>query len=197
MRERTIYHSKRRLKTANRQINKRYIYRVVTIIVIALTTTICTAGNSPSEYELKAAYIYNFAKFVEWPSDTFSSSSSPIIIGIVGDDPFGRALEDAVAGKTANDRKLEIKRFKNASELRKCHILFVCDSEERRIAAIVKEVAVWNTLTVSDIQSFAERGGIIEFINKNNKVRIEINNDNAKRNGLRISSKLLKLADIV
>jgi len=170
--------------------------------VIMWAAVICAANapaiaSSPSEYEIKAAFLYNFANFVEWPSKTPADASGILIIGIYGDDPFGETFEQTIAGKSVNRRKLEIKRFRSIHEIKPCHILFVSSSEEGRFGRILDAVKDWHVLTVSESDSFIRSGGIINFIVEEKKVRFEISTENARKAGLKISSKLLKLAKVV
>ena len=150
-----------------------------------------------SEYEVKAAFLYNFAKFVEWPEESLPEDDTPIVIGVLGQDPFKAILEETVRGKQAQKRDVEVKRSATAQDMRRCHIVFVSPSERSRLAetlAAFKDSAV---LTVSDIDGFAEQGGIVSLTKDKGKIRLEINVDAAKRAGLKLSSQLLKLATIV
>ena len=153
------------------------------------------AQNRPlTEYQLKAAFIYNFAKFVEWPPEAFPSASSPLIIGIVGDNPFQDNLEQVVENKSINGHKFQVKRFKSLADVRSCHILFVSATERKRLAEILRAVRGAPVLTTSDLDYFLSAGGMIQFLMEGNKVRFAINDSTAKEAGLRISSKLLNLA---
>lgn len=163
------------------------------------------------EYQIKAAFIYNFIKFVDWPKEKVAESNEPAIIGIVGKDPFGNAFAP-VKDKEDKDRKVLIKRFKPIEELkksgekdksllereidslRKCHLLFICSSEEKSINEIINLVKDYSVLTIGDMQGFLESGGIINFITEEKKVRFEINVTAAKRAKLKIRSQLLRLA---
>jgi len=149
------------------------------------------------EYSLKAAYLFNFTQFVEWPSNSFISPDAPIVIGVLGEDPFGGALDQAIKGKAVHGRSFELKRFKQIGEMRGCHVLFVCASEAARLPEIFLAAQKGGILTVSDIDRFAERGGIINFYKENNKVRFKINLNAAERAGTKISSQLLRLGTIV
>jgi hypothetical protein len=150
----------------------------------------------PSEYDLKAAFVYNFIKFVEWPSSAFSRADAPITIGILGQDPMDEALE-SLKSKTAQGRKLTVRRFAKIGDLEKCHVLFVGKSERESLAVVLKQVRDSGVLTIADIRGFAAAGGIVNFINVENRISFEINTDAADRAGLRVSSQLLKLAKIV
>jgi hypothetical protein len=147
--------------------------------------------SSPTEYEVKAAFLYNFANFVEWPPESFPDDKSPIVIGVVGEDPFGESLDATIKGKTANGRKITCKRFKRISDVDTCHILFVTSAEKRPLP---KGPGI---LTVGEDKGFTKRGGVINFTLEDNKVRFEISTENAKKAKLKISSKLLKLARTV
>jgi hypothetical protein len=149
------------------------------------------------EYQVKAIFLYNFVQFVTWPAAAFADAHTPITIGILGDDPFGPFLEAAVRGEVVDGRLLAIKRFKRLEEAIDCHMLFVSKSETGRLSQILAAVQGRSILTVGETAVFARQGGMINFITVDNKVRYEINVDAAKRTHLDISSKLLRLANIV
>jgi hypothetical protein len=153
------------------------------------------AGPS-REYLVKAAFLYNFAKFTVWPAKTFADPSTPLRLCLLGKDPFQGAL-DSLAGKTVRKRKLEIHRLAKTSGLGKCHLLFVSASENKRLATILKVLRGMPVLAVGDMPNFAHSGGIINLKTVRNKVRFEINITAAKRAHLKFSSKLLRLAEIV
>lgn len=159
----------------------------------------CVWGQStgPTEYQVKAAYLYNFSRFVEWPNSTFEKSESAFVIGVLGEDPFGTMLDSLVQGESVQGRRLVIRRLASREEAVKCQILFVSDSEEGRLSEILKELAGKSILTVSDIRSFTRLGGAIRFTVEGNRVRFEINVAAAQRARLSVSSQLLKLARIV
>jgi hypothetical protein len=150
----------------------------------------------PSEYQVKAVFLYNFAQFVEWPPSSFPNDQSPIIIGILGENPFGSFVENAVAGEKVNGHPLAVYRFKTVEEIKTCHILFINKSESDQ-ASIFSSLKGKQILTVSDSPDCLKQGGIIRFVTKNNKINLQINLDNARADNLVISSKLLRLAEIV
>jgi|ERR1043166_225637 hypothetical protein len=157
------------------------------------------ASNS-SEYLIKAGFIYNFAKFVEWPGNSFSQADSPIVIGVLGTDPFGNVLDRIVEDKKIGSRGFVVRRFKwgkDLKDLKECKILFVSVSEKAHIDEIVQSVKGLPILTVGETPSFAERGGIIRFTLEDNRVRFEVNVDAARQAELNISSRLLTLAKII
>jgi hypothetical protein len=151
----------------------------------------------PTEYEVKAAYLYNFAKFVEWPPEALAGGAEPFVIAVVGNDPFGRTLDDLLATKTVQDRPLAIKRVATPEEAVRAHVAFVSASEQARLPRILQVLKNTSVLTVGDMPEFAERGGMIGFRMDGQKVRFDINPEPAEDARLRMSSQLLKLARIV
>ena len=149
------------------------------------------------EYQVKAIFLYNFAQFVTWPATAFADERTPITIGILGDDPFGPFLKEAVRGEVIDGRALTIKRYKRVEEAIDSHLLFISKSERGHLAQILADVQGKSILTVGETEAFAHHGGIINLITVDNKVRYEINLDAARRAHLDISSKLLSLAKIV
>ena len=150
-------------------------------------------NSQPSEYQLKAAFIFNFAKFVEWPRQAFADPKSPLFIGVLGENPFGGDLEQAVHGKTLNQRPIMVKTCRTMDEGKKCHILFVSSSEKARLGEILKDLSGTNVLTVGETDNFIQSGGIISFFWEGNKIRFEISGEAAKKAGLKVDSKLLGL----
>ena len=146
-----------------------------------------------TEYQLKALFIYNFPKFVEWPAQAFATGEEPFVIGIIGENPFGTALEDTVKGKSTNEHPFVVKRVRTPAEARRCHILFVAESDRKRLSELLNALKGASVLTVSDVDNFLELGGMIRFYMEGKRVRFEINNEAAKSARLKISSKLLQL----
>jgi hypothetical protein len=149
------------------------------------------------EYRLKAAVLYNFAKFVEWPKESFSNLRDPIVSCIMGQSPVGVALEREAGGKMIDERKFIIRNVSDLHHLAGCQILFVSSSERNRLRSILDEVAGRGVLTVGETDGFASRGGVVNFKLAGNKIRIQINVEAAQRERLRISSRLLSLAELV
>ena len=154
-------------------------------------------GQAVDEYQVKAAFLYNFAKFVEWPPQAFRSASAPLAICVLGQNPFGRSLEEAVDGKVVEDRKLVVRQFADVRQVSGCHILFVSSSERKSLRAILEDLKESGVLTVGETEGFTTEGGVISLVLEGDRVRFEINLDAAGRQKLRISSKLLSLARIV
>ncbi|MEM7308098.1 MAG: YfiR family protein [Planctomycetota bacterium] len=155
------------------------------------------AERDQKEYQLKAAYLYNFANFVEWPAARFEKANSPIVIGVVGEDPFGPILERTFRDKKVGKRGFEFRRFKSVKELAPCHMLFVSRSEKRDFAAIVEHCRPRSILTVTDGDGFMGRGAVINFFIEKKIIRFEVQTDEAKRFKLSVSAKLLQLARVV
>ena len=150
-----------------------------------------------SEYLIKAGFIYNFANLVQWPSNSFAQPTSPIVIGILGEDPFGTILDRVLEGKKVNGRAFLVKRLKSVLDLKECHIVFVSSSEMTHLVEAIHSVKGMPILTIGEIPGFAKRGGIINLILEDNKVHFEVNVEAAKEADLNISSRLLALARIV
>lgn len=149
------------------------------------------------EYQLKAVFLFNFAQFVAWPPTAFTAPDAPMIIGVLGEDPFRKTLDDTVRGEKIDGHLITVERYRRLDDLRPCHVLFICKSEFGRLDQILAVLKGKPVLTVGDVEGFAVRGGMIRFVNDNNKVRFRINVEAAKAANLTISSKLLRPADIV
>src|SRR4051812_18080644 len=156
-----------------------------------------TAAPQSPEYLIKAAYLYNFAMFVDWPPEAFPASGAPIVIGVVGTGPFGWALDRMVLDKRINNRPIVVERFKLGDDVRRCQILFVSPSESAHMGDVVQKVGSQAVLIVGDESDAVIRGGTIAFTVRNDKVGFEINLTAARRARLTISSKLLNLAQVV
>jgi uncharacterized protein DUF4154 len=148
------------------------------------------------EYQVKAAFLYNFAKFVEWPPGTFANSGDPIGICIVGQNPFGSALENMVQGKKVGERVFEVRRLPDTQQTKGCQILFIGAGEWKRVRALLDALKGAPILTVGETDDFTSFGGVIAFQLQGPRVRIQIALESAERARLRISSKLLSLAEI-
>src|SRR5258708_569261 len=149
---------------------------------------------APTEYEVKAAFLYNFAKFVEWPSRARPNKGDAFVIGILGQDPFGKDLEDQLNGKAVQDKKLVFIRLSNFQEASGCQVVFISSSKADDLGTILGTLRGPPVLTVSDMDRFVQRGGMVGFPIEDNRVRFNINLAAADQAGLKISSQLLKLA---
>lgn len=152
------------------------------------------AQSQPSEYDLKAAFLFNFAKFVEWPPDAFAETNSPIVIGILGNNVFGDTLEKIINDRKVNNRGFQFVHFDSSSEATNCQILFISTSEKNDFAKIIGTLHNASILTVSETDGFLKAGGMINFLIEGKNIRFQISDEAAKKARLKISSKLLSLA---
>lgn len=168
---------------------------VASLLLAAILVAVpaAPAQEAATEYDLKAAFLYNFTKFVEWPADAFHDDRSSLRLCVLGEDPFGESLR-AMAKEEVAGRKLMVLSVAAMNDPAGCQILFVSRSERRRMPRILAAVREAPVLTVGDTAGFLEQGGIINFILQGSRVRFEINQESAERVGLRVSSKLLRLA---
>jgi YfiR/HmsC-like len=148
------------------------------------------------EYEVKAAFLLNFAEFIQWPPGAFPEADAPLVIGVLGNDPFGSALEETVRDEKVQSHKLVIRRAHHVEDLDGCQMVFVCKSE-RHVPELLARLDSRPVVTVGDSEGFARHGGTIDFYLEQNKVRFEINPESARQNGVKISSRLLALGRVV
>ncbi len=169
------------------------------VMSLLLGTVLLVHAGEPAfdEYQVKAAYLYNFAKFVEWPQSTFANSNDPIGICIVGQNPFGSTLEDMVKGKKIGDRAFAVWRLRDTQQVSKCQILFIGAADQKRIRAWLEALKGADILTVGETEDFTAAGGIIGFRLDGTRVRMQVALETAEHTRLRISSMLLGLAEIV
>ena len=156
------------------------------------------ADSTPTkEYQLKAAYLLQFVRFVEWPAGTFASDNTPLRIGVLGEDPFGGALDEMARGQTVRNRPIVVQRAQRGDDLVDCQMIYLGRSELDRVGNDLAIFSAHAVLTVSDLDHFASHGGDIGFYPDARKVRFEIAPANAQRHGLKLSANLLSLARIV
>ena len=173
---------------------------VLLVLSVVLTLAVSTPAVAQREAEinkLKAAFIFQFANFVEWPEEALGDDGDPFVICIVGNESLGEILKGAVRGKSVRGREVEIRTMDGSSDLTSCQIMFVDDEDRRDVPRVIDEYATQPVLTVGDSDDFTSEGGIIRLYPEASKLRIEINIDAAERAGLKISSKLLSLAKVV
>ena len=169
----------------------------VLVLLVSLTSPNTIAQGVANEYQVKAAFLYNFAKFVEWPDGTFANSTSALTVCVLGKDPFGKVLDDAILGKRIAEHPAILARGKRIQDLPECQIVFVSASDSPQLPEILRALHGRKVLVVGETENFAGSGGAIEFVLEANRVRFAINTDAADRAGLKVSSKLLALATIV
>lgn len=157
-----------------------------------------TAAPVPSrEFQIKAVFLFNFAQFVEWPPRAFADAQAPLVIGVLGEDPFGSLLDETVRGEKMGSHPLVVRRYRHVADIADCHILYISRSETDRLEPIMAALAGRSVLTVGDMESFARHGGMVRFVMENHRTRLKINVEAARAADLTISSKLLRPAEIV
>ena len=154
-------------------------------------------NETSKEYQVKAVFLYNFTQFIEWPPEAFAQPDAPLVIGILGPDPFGKYLDETVQGEKINGHPLVVQRFNTLAEIARCQILFVNTDEKSQWKQIFEYAKAQHVLTVGDVTNFSKQGGMIRFFPEENKIRIRINLTSVKNADLKVSSKLLRLAEIV
>jgi YfiR/HmsC-like len=175
----------------------------ITFCVLVSAALLLIEGDLPAqvdsskEYRVKAVFVYNFAHFIAWPPNAFSTANAPIVIGVLGDEPFASDLDQLVRGETANNHPLVVQRYQEIGQIKTCHILFVSRSVTKQLEEILANLRSRSVLTVGDSENFAQRGGMIRLVTENNKIRFRVNVEAAKAANLTISSKLLRAAEIV
>jgi hypothetical protein len=157
-------------------------------------TLILPVQSAPAaEYQVKAVFLFNFAQFVEWPASAFAQSQTPLVIGVLGQDPFGSYLDDTVRGEKVNNRPLTVRRYRRLEEIQTCHVLFISGSEAERMDQILASLKYRKIITVADAEGPAGARVMIRFVTQQNKIRLRINPEAARAANLTISSKLLRL----
>ena len=181
-------------------MTNRYLAALISIAILVGAAIPLSSARAKKpllyEYRIKAAFLYNFAKFIQWPESAFIDPESPVFICILGQDPFMGALQ-SIAGKTIRGRRIVISHSKNVMAVKGCHILFVAESEKSRIKHTISKFKGSPVLTVSDMDNFVKADGMIGMVRVDNKIRFQINLVSAQDSGLTISSQLLKLAQNV
>lgn len=175
----------------------RFIARLVTTAMALAIAWGSGPGAPLEEYQVKAAFIFNFTRFVEWPAGTFSAPNEPLAVCILGQDPFVRTLEATVAGKMVDARPLVVRGIPSPKQANGCHVVFIGSNESKHVTAVLSGVAGPGVLTIGDSDIPGGTGAAITFLLEGGKVRFDINVDAAERAKLRISSRLLSLAHSV
>ena len=165
---------------------------IVLLFSVVPSVLLFAQQQHPTESQVKAAYLYNFGKFVRWQSDRVTTPD--MLICVLGKDPFGPILDATVKGESIDGRKLTVKRISKVQDATQCSILFISSSEESQLGPILVAAQRFGALTVSDIPRFAEHGGVIGFVSQQDKIRFEVNRDAAEKSHLALSSELLKVA---
>jgi hypothetical protein len=181
---------------AARTGSNRWLGRLLTVALLLMVVSPGSAADS-KEYQLKAAFIYNFTKFVEWPAHRFPETNSPIIIGILGKNPFNDELEKIIKDRNVNGHGIVVKNIISPAEATSVHLVFVSAGEEEKWEGVLKSFQKTAILTVGESEKFAASGGMINFTRQADKVRFEINQDSTDEAGLKVNAQLLKLATTV
>lgn len=171
--------------------------RAIISLLILLTAASAAELGSADEYEIKAAMLLNLTRFIEWPAAKLGDSAAPFVIGIIGNDPFGRDLDKLLNGKAVNGHPVQIVRMTANQHVESCHILFVSRGERKRFEEMAATLARASVLTVGDGDRFTSGGSVVGFVIRDNRVQIEVNLGAAQRHGLVVSSRLLRLATVV
>lgn len=174
-----------------------HFYRAVLILLFALFPTRSPAAPPAKEYDVKAVFLFNFAQFVEWPENAFANKDSPLVLGVLGNDPFGASLDEAVRGKSVDSRPMEVRRFRSVEEAKDCNILFVGASEMTQLPSVLEALKENYVLTVGETDRFAREGGMIGFVEREGRIRLLVNLKAVQAAKLTVSSKLLRVAEIV
>jgi hypothetical protein len=170
---------------------------IAALVCVFFASSSALGQQRPSEYQVEAAYLYNFGRFVEWPAKGNADQTSSFTICVLGEDPFGQALDATVAGETVGNQKVVTKRISSPQMSGDCQILFVSSSEANRLNKIIEALDKTAILTVSDIPQFSQRRGMIQFVLEENRIRFEVNLTATQRAGLTLRSELLKVATVV
>jgi len=175
---------------------KRARWLIISILLLSNGMQLSAQTSISPEYQVKAVFLFNFAQFVDWPAKAFPEPQAPMIIGVLGNDPFGAYLDETVRGEKVNGRPLVVQRYRRVGEIKNCHVLFISQSETDRLEQILTSLKGRNILTVGDRDDFTARGGMILLFNEKNKIRMRINLEAVAAANLVISSKLLRVAEL-
>jgi len=183
--------------TVRRRPSRLAVTTLTALLFVAGARWVSAQGNASSEYQVKAAFLFHFAQFVDWPSETFKDAASPLTYCTVGGDPFRGALEASLSGKAVDGRWVRVVHFKEAQEIQGCQVLFIGIADKKFISATLANLKGTPVLTVGESEHFVQDGGMIGFFLEDNKVRFEINLNAAEHAKLKISARLLALAKTV
>jgi hypothetical protein len=175
----------------------RQLARGVALFALAAAISASAETAPVGEYELKAAFLYNFTKFVDWPERAWPNPREPLQLCVLGKDPFGEVLDRTVEGTEVREHPLVVRRIESTRQAHGCHVVFVGADPESHLSRVLRDLADEGALTVGEADRFTAEGGMIAFRREGNRIRLEINVDAVQRAGLRMSSELLKLARIV
>lgn len=175
----------------------RFLVRYGALVFVLGAEATSMSAQPVQEHEIKAAMLFNFARFVEWPPHAFENERAPLVIGILGGDPFGPLLDELVRNEVVKDRSVAVRRLQRLEDADRCQILFIGDTEAGRFERILKTLQDRPVLTVGNLEGFARSGGMVRFLTVHGRIRLRVNLAAARGAGLQISSKILRAADIV
>jgi hypothetical protein len=178
-----------------RGLGSRWKWHAIRVVLCCLA--VVTQAQSATEYQVKAAFLFNFAKFVEWPADAFPVADAALQVCVLGQDPFGHDFEQMIADKTVDGHRIEVIHPSGVPQAKACQIIFVASSEKRQVREILRGLRGASVLTVGDTAGFAGMGGIINFVLDDGRVRFEINVKAAERAHLKVSARLLTVAKVI
>lgn len=169
------------------------------LAMLIMTNDLPVHAQAPPsrEYQLKAVFLFYFTQFVDWPSGSFASAQSPLVIGVLGKNPFGAYLDSTVSGEKKDGHEVIVRYYDHEEEAANCHLLFLNEPDSKKRKKVLNMLEGENTLTVSDVASFLNEGGMVRFFTSNNKIKLQINLEATKESKLVISSKLLRVAEIM
>lgn len=184
------------MRESNHHIRPRKQRLKTAVLLLLFSVGFATSHAQPlsTANQVKAVFLFNFTQFVSWPSFAFDGNTSPFVIGVLGSDPFGAYLDKVVEGERVGNHPIVVQRYTDIKEAKNCHILFI---NKNNPAEVIKALDNQSVLTVSDAEQFAAEGGIIRFYVENNRIRLQINEKAARAANLIISSKLLRLANVI
>ena len=177
--------------------HRRLVFGAWSFVLTLLLFCPSARAQTSGQYQVKAVFLFHFAQFVEWPPEAFAEKNSPLVIGVLGSDPFSNILDETVRDEEVRGHRLVVERYRTVEQIKNCHILYIGQSEARRLEQDLAQLKKKPVLTVSDIEAAPERGVMIRFEAKRTRIGFAINREAAKSANLTISSKLLQAADIV
>jgi len=181
----------------NHKENRSAWRRALLSLALLVCPLVTGEDRAMSEYQVKAAFLYNFTKFVSWPAAAFATTNAPFVLGIAGTDPFGKSLDEVVRNEMVENHPILVKRLRAGDDLGSCHMLFISSSEKEWVESMLAQLRRRPILIVGDTAGFAARGVTVNLLLAQGSVKMEINHKAAEQAGLEISSKMLGLATIV
>lgn len=173
-----------------------YLWMALTLCLVLKPPAGFAQGKPTLEYQVKAAFLFNFTRFIRWPATAYTSPAAPFVIGIAGTDPFGNYLDDLVNDEQLDGHRIQVKRYADGQDIDGCQLLFINLNDQAKEKALLAQISHQNILTVSDADDFIKAGGMLHFYKEENKVKMEIKLAAVKAAQLDISSKLLQLAKV-